>query len=166
MNLEQKFIREYEENADGIFRFCYFKLPDREIAKDITQETFMKTWNYLANGGEIKMFKAFFYTTARNLITDFYRKKKSESLDALAEGGFDPVAPSENIEDKIDGGILLDLLRKMDSDSGDLVLMRFVEGLSPKEIASVVGDSPNNVSVKIHRALEKLKLIARNGSSM
>ena len=47
---EEEFLRAYEEFADAIFRHCYFRISDREVAKDLTQETFTRTWKYIVDG--------------------------------------------------------------------------------------------------------------------
>ncbi len=43
----------YEEYGDAIFRYCFYKISDREKALDFVQETFTRTWQNLVNGNEI-----------------------------------------------------------------------------------------------------------------
>src|SRR3989344_5622010 len=90
MNLEQEFLKAYDDLADAIFRHCYFRVSDRDKAKDITQDTFTKTWEYIARGGKVESIKAFLYRVANNLIVDEFRKKKELSLERLADSGFEP----------------------------------------------------------------------------
>jgi RNA polymerase sigma-70 factor (ECF subfamily) len=96
--MQKDFIRAYDENADALFRQCFFKVHDREIAKDILQDTFARTWDYSTKGNTILNMRAFLYRTMNNLVVDYYRKKKAVSLDSLEEDGFNPVAP-EGISD-------------------------------------------------------------------
>ena len=78
--MEQLFFEAYEAYADAIFRHCYFRLNDRELAKDMMQEAFTRTWEYVQNGNNPTNIRAFIYRVASNLIIDHYRKKKSYSL--------------------------------------------------------------------------------------
>jgi len=53
-NPEMQFTVAYQKYSDEIFRFCYYRVFDRDKAKDIAQETFIKTWKQLADGVEKK----------------------------------------------------------------------------------------------------------------
>lgn len=129
------------------------------------QETFIKTWEYLQKGGEVVNMKAFLYRTAHNIVVDHYRKKKALSLDDLFEQGFDvdsgaDVAKEQEV--KIDGEAAFKLLDKIPEAYRDVIFMQYVDGLSVKEIAEVLGESANNVSVKIHRGLEKVRQLYKD----
>ncbi len=149
----------YEEFADVLFRYSYFKLSDREKAKDIVQDTFIRFWEFLSSGGEVENTKAFLYRIATNAIIDQYRKHKELSLDGLAEDGFDPMDAEghKKMLQSLDGQMALDLLNSIEGSERDIMLMRYVEGLSVKEIAEILGERENTVSVKIHRALKALQ---------
>lgn len=155
----------YEAYSDAIFRFCLFKLSNRELAKDITQETFLKTWSYLSGGGEIKGLKVFLYATANHLIIDEYRKKSRQlkvfdSLDRLEEAGFDPgFDDTDSWIDKFDGERAMELINQLPKLYKDVLFMRYVEDLSLEEIHQVTGESDNTISVRIHRGIEKLRKI-------
>jgi RNA polymerase sigma-70 factor (ECF subfamily) len=64
--LQKEFEKAYDLYADAIFRHCYLRVSDRELAKDLMQETFMKTWEYLASGKDIDDVRPFLYRTALN----------------------------------------------------------------------------------------------------
>lgn len=156
--MKQAFLMAYEEHADALFRHCLFKVHDRETAKDILQETFVKTWSYIAKGNKIENMRAFIYKTLGNLVVDEYRKKKNSSLDAMSEDGFDPKAENlSDIIDIIDGERAIKLLSELDDRYKDAVFMRYVNGLEISEIAEITGEPENTVSVHIHRGLKKLK---------
>jgi len=159
---EAQFLGSYKEYTDPLFRYCYFKTLNKEEATDMVQETFIKTWDYIRKGGEVDNMKAFLYRTAHNIVIDHYRKKKSVSLDDLFEQGFDTDTGSDtalDLEHKIDGRQALALLEKIPETYREVIFMQYVEELSVKEIAEILGESPNNVSVKIHRGLEKIRNI-------
>ena len=158
MDLEQEFLKAYDSLSDAIFRHCYFRVSDRDKAKDLTQETFTKTWEYIARGGKVESVKAFLYRVANNLIVDEFRKKKELSLDRLSEMGFEPASVDHrSIKAGAEMRELMETAEMLDKDYRDVVLMRHVEGMSVKEIAEIVGESENLVSVRIHRGLAKLR---------
>ena len=161
-DFEQTFLDIYKQNADAIFRFCLLRLSDRELAKDVSQETFMKVWNYAQKKQEIVNVKALMFTTAKNLIIDHYRKKKPTSLDHMMEQGFDVgVEIYQGLIDKMDGEQALAVLGSIPEKYRDAIYMQYVEGLSIKEIAVITSESENNISVRIHRGLQKLRSILR-----
>ncbi|MES2060049.1 MAG: RNA polymerase sigma factor [Patescibacteria group bacterium] len=156
---KNNFVKAYEEHVDALYRYTMFNVRDKESAKDIVQNTFTKTWNYIAMGGEIDNIKAFLYKTLKNLIIDYYRSKKSASLDTLMEDEyFDPPAPVEvSIEEHAESLLAFKLLDKIPAEYKEVIMLRCVEGLSFKEIAHVLSEAENTVAVRFHRALKKVK---------
>jgi len=163
---EKDFTRLYDTYADALFRFCAFKVSDKEQAKDLLSDTFVRAWEYVRKGGAVENEKAFLYKIASNLIIDYRRKKKTLSLDALTEEGFD-VSTDEHLrlEEIIDARQAVQALDKIPEQYRDALFMRFIQELGPKEIAEVLGVSENVVSVRINRGLEKVRaLFATNQS--
>ncbi len=159
---ENDFLKIYEDFSDAIFRHCYFRVSNRELAKDLTQEVFMKIWEYSMNGGEIENPKAFLYKIANNLIIDNYRKNKKElSLEELKESGQminDPVY-RDSFQSRIEAKDMLKILDKLDSSDKDIVVMRYIDELTPKEIGEILDLSENAVSVRIHRVIKKVRIL-------
>jgi RNA polymerase sigma-70 factor, ECF subfamily len=154
----EKFIEAYDAYADAIFRHCYYRLSNHEQAKDIMQDAFMKTWNYIAKGNTVENIRAFLFKVANNLIVDYVRKKKDISLDELQEQGFDPgLDETERTQRQIDSRAILAVVEQLDQKYRDVVLMRFIDEFSPKEIAEILGEKENAVSVRIHRGLAQLR---------
>ncbi len=156
------FKKVYDKEADGVWRFCLWKTSDPEIALDLSQETFMRYWDELAKGGSIKNDKAFLYTIARRLVIDWYRKKRTESLERLAES-FDE-DPFETPDEKTLGPDLgaearyiIEKIKNMHPSYRQAVYLRFVEGLDAKDVAEVLGITPNMASTRIHRGMQELK---------
>ncbi len=120
----------------------------------------MKTWEYIAEGKTIKNLKAFLYQVARNTLTDYRRKKKAHSLDAITETGVDFESETDILEEESthdDMRFVLEKFEILDQEQKEIITLRFIEEMSIKEIAEVLQERPNTVSVKIHRAIEKLK---------
>ena len=168
--IKNQFIQLYNDESDSIFRFCLLRTSDREVAADIVQDTFMSFWDTLSHGEQkIQNERAFLFTIARNRIIDWYRKKKSLSLDSIIEGPgveaetFMLTSPErrEDIEMVHEGKFLLEKIQKLDPPYQQAVYLRYVEDLKPKEIAEIVREPANVVSVRIFRGLQQLKKLAK-----
>ncbi len=156
--LETGFLKSHDEHADALFRHVLLRVRDREIAKDIVQETFSRTWLYLSEGKKVDYIRAFLYRVANNLIVDGSRKKKSSSLDAMMEDdGFEPADESiRDFAEKPQAREAMKMLEGLDEIYRTAITMRYVDELSPREIAAKLGVSENVVSVRIHRGIERL----------
>ncbi len=157
----------FEAYSDELFRHASLRLKDRERAVELTQECFLRAFEYVKGGGVIEQVRPFLYRTLRNLIIDEYRRKKSVSLEAMAEAGEDrsveTLLPADETNtltaaiERYDGKRALQLVQSLPDTYKEVLLLRFVEGLTPREIGEIVGESENAVSVRIHRGLKKLK---------
>lgn len=164
MDAERRFLELYDRTADAVFRHAYFRVSDRELALDITQEAFARMWECVCRGDRIDNHKAFLFRITGNLVIDHYRRKKGLSLDQLAEDGFDPEGDDAGtIEDAAAGKEALALLNRLPPRDRAVLTLRYVEGLSVAEIAEATGESGNAVSVRIHRATKRLKELHTHG---
>ena len=159
--VHKDFMNMYENEADTLFRFVFFRTRDRESALDIVQDTFLRTWRYLTEGNSIPELRAFLFQTARNVIIDVWRKngrRATHSLDAFLDEGGDIAEESPSLEfDPLDVERAVKLLSELEpTEYREAVYLRFIEELSPKEIAGVLGVSENVASVRIHRGIKKL----------
>jgi RNA polymerase sigma factor (sigma-70 family) len=156
---QAQFLQIYEDLSDAIFRHCFFRLRDREKARDTTQETFLRYWRSIQEGKVIDNPRAFLYKIATNLIIDASRRQTSLSLEQLEEGvGFEPGEDdSERQQNFLDGAVALAKLEELDPKYRDAVYLRYVDQLSPGEIAKVMGANEGTVSVWIHRGIERLR---------
>ncbi len=163
---EREFSHAFEEYSDELFRHCALRLRDRERAVELTQECFLRTWDYIQKGHTVEQMRPFLYRTLRHLIIDEYRKKKSVSLEKMVEGTEgsveDMLPPDESntLEraiERFDGERVLEALTRLPEPYRESVTMRYVDGLSPQEIASILEESENVISVRVHRGLKKLK---------
>ena len=165
--IEAAYLEAYEAYNDALFRHALFRISNRDRAQDLVQDTFLKTWDYLHGGGEVQQYKAFLYRILNNLIIDEYRKKKSSSLDEILENDTGEMESklSEGsvraVEEDFDERETLEKIRaripELPDTYRDVVTMRYIDGLSPKEIASMMNISENVVSVRLHRGTHKLR---------
>ncbi|MFA4815099.1 MAG: RNA polymerase sigma factor [Candidatus Gracilibacteria bacterium] len=163
MQPQEQFAQAYDQHADAIFRHCYLRVYDRELAKDLMQETFMKAWKYYSEGeGEkIENPKALLYKIATNLIIDHSRRpgsKRTDSLEDLAEAGFEPGEDrSDKLKDELDAKDALKVLAYIKEDYREVLILRYFSDLSLKQTAEALGISENLVSVRLNRALQELR---------
>jgi RNA polymerase sigma-70 factor, ECF subfamily len=159
-DIEKRFLSLYDTHSDALFRHCYFRVHDRELAKDLLQEAFYRTWAYLAKGREVENLRALIYQILHNVIVDEIKRKKPVSLDNLLEEGFTFVdEKSADMEQELIVQEIVGKLDLLDEPYRTVMQMRFVDDLSLKEIAGVLGVSGNVVSVRLHRGVEKLRKI-------
>lgn len=158
-----KFETIYENESDAIFRFCLVRVSDREKALDITQETFLRLWKTISENKEVRNTRAFLFTVAHRLIIDWYRKKKSISLESLTrdEDGesYDLIDEStkDNLEFGAEGRYLLEKISELTPNYRQTIYLKFVEDLSAEEIGGILGISGNAAAVRINRGLAELR---------
>jgi RNA polymerase sigma-70 factor (ECF subfamily) len=104
--------------------------------------------------------RSFLYTIAHNLAKDWYKKKKSYSLDEQMEQGYDPSDRQLlSAQQEAQYREVIDAMDGLEQKDREILLLRYVEGLDPKDIASILEESANAVSVRIHRATKQLQEI-------
>ena len=164
-NQETRFLSAFEEYGDALFRHAMLRLSDRERAIDVVHDTYAKVWLYVRQGHEIENFRPFLYKVLNNLVVDEYRKNRESSLDALLaqegvdEGSFAELSENtvESLAAPIDGRQAFEVLALIPDQYREVIILRFVDGLGPKEISELIEESENTVSVRIHRGLKLLR---------
>lgn len=152
------FLQIYDTYASDIYRFCLIKVSSKELAEDLTQEVFTRFWQALRDGTVMRSDRALLYTIARNLVIDWYRKKKESSLDTILEKGVEFEGEgARNVTIDAEMKEALAVIETLDDASREAVILRFVEGLSPKEIGQLSGESANVISVRLNRALKTVR---------
>jgi len=154
---EQVFIKSFASYGDAIFRFCIVKVSNRELAEDMTQEVFTRYWQYVREGKEMTNTRSFLYTIANNMAKDWYKKKKSDSLDEKMELGQVPKDTNASPEEVAVYQEVLAAMNDLEEKDAEVLLLKFVEGLDPKDIAKVLGETANTISVRINRATKRLQ---------
>lgn len=174
---EARFLKAFDEYADALFRHASIRISDRERSVELVHDTFTKVWGYLREGHEIASFRPFLYKVLNNLIIDEYRRRKEMSLDAmLAKEGVDEGMfadlrdePLEAMIDTLDAKHALTLVAELPDIYRETITLRFVDGLVPREIAALIEESENVVSVRLHRGVkllrEKIEALERNQST-
>ena len=140
-----------EEQYDKIYRYCYFKMYDDQIAQDITQETFLRFCKQGLNLGSDKELP-YLYTIAKNLCIDHFRKRTVESLEEITEEVID-----DPTEDLISNLTLRMIMSKLPEDEQELIFLRYVNEISITAICKITGLSRFAVYRKLSKSLKWLK---------
>jgi RNA polymerase sigma-70 factor (ECF subfamily) len=150
----------YDHYVPQIYRFVLLKVTAREEAEDLTHEIFLRAWRKI-KAYQIRgfPFSSWLYQIARNQVIDHYRLKKNQiSLEMV---DVDLVKAEESVERDVERLLSLDRVREamkdLSHDEQDVLIMRFVEGLSHREIASTISKSEGAVRLIQHRALNALR---------
>jgi len=144
----EKMVQLYYED---ILRYCVWHLPNKAVAEDAAQETFLKFFRYLDKYTHRGQLKAYLYRIAANTCTDWLRKRKSEALPEeylCVEAGY------EQAEGWADFAGYLQLLSPLERE---IVLLRFAQDLTLREIGETLDEPLRTVQSKLRQALKRLK---------
>lgn len=167
-----------EKYQTRVYSMVYGMIRNREDARDLTQEAFVKAFNNLKSFRLEASFYTWLYRIAMNVSIDFTRKRKRREVAGFeedianrdADGGIDEVhhqdSPSRSLERKQLYARIMDALEKLPADQKQVILLRELEGLSYKEIADVMGIPEGTVMSRLFYARKKMqKLLAAERSS-
>jgi len=155
----------YEEHADIVFRHIYFRISDRERAKELSQDVFMRFWEYVSNGKDVENTKSFLLKSAHNAVVNEYRSRKDDvSLDEMMEKVGDKLEDTNfpKLESRLLAMDVLDCISLLPANYKDVIIYKYIDDMTIKEIAELLGESESNVSVRIHRASKKLANIIKD----
>jgi RNA polymerase sigma-70 factor (ECF subfamily) len=154
----EAFTALYEKYVDKIYAFIYYKTHHKQVAEDLTSQTFMKALEKIQQFQTDKgTFQAWLYQIARNNVIDHYRSFKPASD---IEDAWD-LSTAEDIERDVDLRSQLAEIQKgletLTAAQRDIVILRVWQGLSYAEIAEIVDKSAEACKVDFSRASGKLR---------
>ena len=126
-------MEELTKTYDKIYRYCFYKVRNSAAAEDITQEAFLR---YFAQNPKIRRGEdmAYLYTIAKNLCIDYFRKRQADELPEDY--------PAEEFSETSDTKIAVrTALAKLDERHREIILLRYLSGLSVNETAETMGIS-------------------------
>ncbi len=161
--------------ADRIHAYLYNMVGDRELAEDLTQETFVRAWQALSSFRGGAAFGTWLYRIATNLAIDAMRRRKREgpqqSLDEPVEGEdsemerqlADPArGPDEVVEARELQAAVREAIGELSPKLRAVLLMYDFEGMSYEEIAQALGVPMGTVKSRLFNARQQLrKLVAQ-----
>ena len=155
----KKFSQIYDQYIEKIYRFVFLKVNSRETAEDLTSETFLRAWESFEKGQEIENIQAFLYRIARNLVTDYYRKKGRTRI--VSTEMFPGADPRQNLEEKslLESEIerIRLALTNLKEDYQNVIIWHYLDGLSITEAAQLLDRTEEATRVLLSRALKALK---------
>lgn len=141
-----------DQYADNLYRFILKTVRDKDIAKDIVQDTYEKLWLKVSEV-ESSNAKSYMFTTGYRTMIDFLRReKKKQQWD---DGYEETHAHSKQYNDLKQ--VLNEAIDKLPEDQKSVILLRDYEGYDYKEIGDITGLSESQVKVYIFRARQFLK---------
>lgn len=158
----------YDRYAERIYRFIFLKTGHKSDAEDLMHEVFLAGWRTIGSY-ELRSatpFTSWLYRIAGNRVIDWYRTRKgTASLDEMTESNTLPIELSSTghtaLLEALDRGFAMDAvmkeIRSLNDTEQNVVLMRYVEDLSPEETGAAIGKTASAVRLIQHRALLKLK---------
>lgn len=154
----EAFGRLYDVYLDQIYRFIYYKVFSREVADDLTSETFMKALDRLSSYDEKRgRFNSWLYQIARNTVIDYFRTRKTHvSIDDV----FD-LPHNERTVEQLDALAGLqkveEYLGTLPSRQREIIMMRIWEGKSFQKIAALLGGTEGSVKMAFSRSIRELR---------
>lgn len=150
----------YDHYVSGVFRFIYYRVGSRQLAEDLTSETFVRglkaiqrfTW-------QGKDFGAWLTTIARNLIADHFKSSRSRLeivSDDVPEGRVPARSTEEEVLSLISNEMLFDAVNSLPPEQRDCILMRFIQGMSIAETAAALKRSEGAIKQLQLRAVRSL----------
>jgi len=165
-NLRKTFSKIYDQYIDKIYRFIFLKVNSQEIAQDLTSETFLRGWEAFKNQKPktknqkpIENIQAFLYRIARNLVTDYYREKGKAKV--ISAEYWEVTDPRTNLEEKFllesDIDNIRMALASLKEEYQDVIIWHYLDDLSIREVAKMMGRTEEATRVLLHRALNSLR---------
>jgi len=152
----------YDQHQEHIFRFVWSRVGDRQLAEDITGETFTRMVTHLADYQPTAVpFSAWLYQIARNLIIDAHRRQNGRFPQPLEEAQLvagNQEGPDMMVDQKLTIEKIQAALEKLDPQQREAVTLRFLAGLSLREAAETMDCSIGALKSLQHRGLKALRV--------
>lgn len=164
---EKKITEAYNQNFTRIYKFFYYKVLSKEIAEDLTSETFITFVKIAKEQKEIENLKAFLYGIAKNIFLKYLKEKYQSGIpftefeydfENYADKYVEEIESKETLEE-----IAMKFIPQLPSKQRQVIQMRFIEKLSLKEIAEKLGKDMNYVKTTQKRGIANLKKYVESG---
>jgi RNA polymerase sigma-70 factor, ECF subfamily len=156
---QEMFGQLYDAYIERIYRYIYFRVADEELAEDITSQVFLKVWEKLGTYqvGQ-SPFMAWLYRIAHNAVIDYYRTKKVSI--PLDEANPVEISHADETDERLDLQVksqqLREALHGLTQEQQQVLVLKFVSGLSTSEIAEQLGKQQGAVRALQMRGLQAL----------
>jgi RNA polymerase sigma-70 factor (ECF subfamily) len=152
----------YDTHYQAIFRYFRARVGNRQLAEDLTGDVFRRMLTGLPYYRPLGLpFRAWLFRIAHNLLVDHYRQESGRMSVELQEterhggGGEDPASV---VEHKLTMEQTFQALSELDSSQRDVLALRFLGGLSLREVALALNRTEDSVKALQRRGLAALRL--------
>ncbi|MFC1748437.1 RNA polymerase sigma factor [Pseudomonadota bacterium] len=150
----------YNTFFEKIYRYIFFRVGrKKELAEDLTSDIFLKAYEHYDTFDHEKSFSVWIYRIAHNHLIDHYKKSKKETVpveDKEYELGEESKIEKE-IDIKLDLEKVSKILDKIQEKQRELVIMKYFNDLTNREIAQVMSQTEEYIRVLNHRAIQAIK---------
>jgi RNA polymerase sigma-70 factor (ECF subfamily) len=149
----------YDEYAPLVYSYIYRRVGDAMLAENLVGEVFARVLSAIRSHQAWRTsFRGWLYRIAHNLIVDHHRRQPDDPVLQLEEGrvaaGEDP---ADALREKASRERLLSAVQELTADQQQVLVLRFGEGLTAREVAKVMGKSVGAVESLQHRGLASLR---------
>ncbi|MFQ5595498.1 MAG: sigma-70 family RNA polymerase sigma factor [Anaerolineae bacterium] len=149
----------YDQYAAKIYIYFYHRLGDRQLAEDLMGDVFVR----MVEAVDTPRFadtslSGWLYRIAHNLLVDHFRKQ-SEEVTLPEELAMSSEGPAAIVERKLAQDGLRKALEVLTEDQRQVIVLRFGEGLTAREVAEIMGKQENAIWQLQHRALNGLRRV-------
>lgn len=141
----------YRKHVDAVYGFLMFKLRDAPVAEDLLQETFLAVYQNLAKIEKTASPKAWILSVAQHKMVDYLRKNRSRVLPSSGEHS------SSASAEPLSTLFLREILEQLEGVDQSVIYGLYVEDLSYKELAQILGIPEGTLKSKAHYARKKLR---------
>ena len=158
---EEAFSILYQENVKKIYTYIYYRTGNNHDAEDLTARVFQRALGHITKYQKTNVpFTAWLYRIAHNLVANWHRdnsRRKEVPIEEQVDLKQKSDVPEREIEKRQELEFLLKAIRKLSNDRQMLLILKYVEDLSNKEIGDVMGKSEGAIKSLYHRTLLELR---------
>lgn len=142
----------YESHFEKVYKTAYFILKNEELAKDATHDTFIKAFKHLNKINQHARINTWITTIATRTAIDIYNKNKKQIAYKFKEENY--LSKSDEFNVEIDE--LENYLDNIPPEQKQILILKYMEELTEKEIANLLSIKLGTVKSRIFRAKQKL----------
>ena len=157
----QAFSTLYSRYSGKVYAKCISMLKDEALAADATQEIFTKIFLKLGSFGERAKFSTWLYSITYNFCIDFIRKRKKDQKIFSDDSREIPDLPEDDDDEELlamEVGRLRNVLELIPPGDKVILLMKYQDDLTIKEIAEALNKNESAVKMQLKRAKTKAQL--------